>query len=634
MKKLTSLVLILALLLSLAGCAVVSPPDPEPDPKPDPQPQPEPQPEPEPDPEPEPLPDYNAPHYTRDELPRFDGSTSTVPLAEAVLSVILGEDRESVRDLVSFSKTTNSYVNLMNGDTDILIVGEANDFVYSLREERGFEWLMTPFSSDAFVFVVNEANPVDSITIDEARRIYTGEITNWSELGGADQEIIPFQRNEGAGSQGLMERLVMKGEPMMQAPTQYVITTMGELMEAVKSYDNSPGAIGYSVYYYAEEMRMAEGLKLLRLEGVEPNADTIRNGEYPFVISNYVVIPADAPEEAPNRVIYNWLLSEGGQRLVAEEGYVSLMDFDVKEHQIRPLVGGRWYEEYTDHLITGEDYGTLIPYAGERHAQGMEVDDGCLYGLMTRDGRVVVDPVYTSVQGFGTLLALSVADENGDQRLAIAAIDGSSVTGFDYIYCRENSGGLLLYGSDSITLMDHDGNIVSVMTPEEMGITDDDYDLLGADLKEYGWGGDWIGGIISICLTGSDGDRILTYDYVNHKLDELDIDDWIEFVSAHTPEYQDPEPVVPDALPIYDRILGMDAPFIFMATDLDSWQTSYYRGDGSLIEGISHDFGDEISVSLVGGLVEVLDVSYSNYYDPDTMECVFRAYLGFEPEES
>ena len=194
------------------------------------------------------------------------------------------------------------------------------------KEKLGFEWEREPFATDAFIFVVNEDNLVDSITIDEAKRIYTGEITNWSELGGNEQEIIPFQRNSDAGSQNLMEKLVMKGTPMMSAPLDYVVTTMGQLMEVVKSYDGSPGAIGYSVYYYAEEMEMARGLKILAIDGIEPNPETIRAGEYPLLNPKYVLIPADAEKDAPNRILFNWLLGDEGQRLVAHEGYVSIIE--------------------------------------------------------------------------------------------------------------------------------------------------------------------------------------------------------------------------------------------------------------------------------------------------------------------
>ena len=266
--------------------------------------------------------------FTRENFPRLEGSTSTVPLAEAVCAVLLGEDRSAVADLVDFQKTSQSYRNLMHGEADLLIAGEPSAEVLAEQEASGFQWLQTPFANDAFVFVVNADNPVDSITVDEARAIYTGELTNWSELGGEDREVLPFQRNAEAGSQSLMEKLVMQGTPMMDPPTGFVASTMGELMEVVRSYDGSPGAIGYSVYYYAREMEMAEGLKLLAVDGVQPSPETIRDGTYPLLNPKYVVLPADTPEDAPARILYDWLLSPDGQRLVAAEGYVPVFGSD------------------------------------------------------------------------------------------------------------------------------------------------------------------------------------------------------------------------------------------------------------------------------------------------------------------
>lgn len=262
--------------------------------------------------------------FTRENMPRLDGSTATVPMAEAVCCVVLGEAREDVQDLVQFNRTNTSFVNLMDGNADLLIVGEPNETVLAEKDSRGFAWEMEPFANDAFVFVVNEDNPVESLTLEQIRGIYTGSITNWKELGGDDLPIIPLQRNESAGSQGLMKKLVMGDTPLMEAPKDYVIEAMGALMEAVKSYDSSPGAIGYSVYYYAEEMKMAQGLKLLSVEGVSPSPETIRGGEYPLLNPMYVVLPADTTEDAPSRILFDWILSDEGQKLAAHEGYVSI----------------------------------------------------------------------------------------------------------------------------------------------------------------------------------------------------------------------------------------------------------------------------------------------------------------------
>ena len=195
--------------------------------------------------------------------------------------------------------------------------------VFTEMEEQGFAYEIETIAMDGLVFLVNENNPVDSLTTDQIRDIYTGKITNWSQVGGSDAEIIPFQRNEGAGSQALMKKLVMGDTPLAEPPEEYMASSMGELMSVVKSYDNSANAIGYSVYYYANDMQMAQGLKLLKVDGVEPSRETIRSGEYPHRNAYYCVIPASAAEDSPNRILFDWLMSEDGQKLIDLEGYVA-----------------------------------------------------------------------------------------------------------------------------------------------------------------------------------------------------------------------------------------------------------------------------------------------------------------------
>ena len=262
--------------------------------------------------------------FTRENMPRLDGSTATAPLAQAAAAVLLGESEEDVADLIDFSRTTESYRQLMQGNADLLIAAEPNAAVFDEMEEAGFEVQMEPLATDALVFMVNEDNPVDSLTTEQLRGIYSGEITNWSEVGGADLEIVPFQRNAESGSQVLMEKLVMDGTEMTEPPEGYMIASMVGLMDAVKEYDNSSNAIGYSVYYYAHDMQMAGGLKLLKIDGVAPEAATIRSGEYPFLNPYYVAMNAAEPEGSMTRVLYDWLLGSDGQKLVDMKGYVSV----------------------------------------------------------------------------------------------------------------------------------------------------------------------------------------------------------------------------------------------------------------------------------------------------------------------
>lgn len=260
--------------------------------------------------------------FTRDNFPRMDGSTSTIPLGQAVASVLLGEARENVTELAQFNKTTQSFRNLMNGEADVLIVAEPNAEVFTEMKTAGFDYEMTPIATDALVFIVNANNPVSNLTTEQVQRIYTGEITNWKEVGGSDMKIEAFQRNTESGSQALMVKLVMKDLTMAKAPEGYTIGEMEGLITAVKNFDGSSQAIGYTVYYYASDMKMADGLKILSIDGVSPNDETIASKAYPFLNPYFAVIAAKEPAESPARILYNWLLTPEGQNLIKLEGYV------------------------------------------------------------------------------------------------------------------------------------------------------------------------------------------------------------------------------------------------------------------------------------------------------------------------
>ena len=259
--------------------------------------------------------------FTRDNLPKLDGSTSTVPLAQAICAVLLGEDLDQVTDLVGFSKTTQSYRNLMAGEADLVLAAEPSPEVLADLEQGG-RWDMTPFATDALVFVVNQDNPVDSLTVEQVQKIYTGEITNWSQVGGQDLDIVPFQRNQGAGSQTIFEKLVMDGLDLMEPPTTWTSSSMEGLLNAVREYDNSAAALGYTVYYYANDMEMARGLKVLAIDEIAPSAAAIRAGDYPFLNPYFVAIEKGLPEDSPTRILYDWVLGPDGQKLAEREGYV------------------------------------------------------------------------------------------------------------------------------------------------------------------------------------------------------------------------------------------------------------------------------------------------------------------------
>ena len=262
------------------------------------------------------------PKIDRADYPKVDGSTATLPLSYLLMQTATGVNEEEARVAIHHSKTTESFYELIYGNADLLLVYEPSDDAWQMADEQKVKLEYAPIGLDAPVFLINEDNPVESLTRQEIVDLYAGKITNWKEVGGADQPIIAYQRIENSGSQVMVEAQVMQGVPMMEAPTELRPAEMGELIDVIASYRNTADSIGYSVYYYVHNMYMQEGIKLLKIDGVMPSNETIANGDYPYRQAFYAVIRADEPEDSPARRLYDWLMTEEAAALVSEAGYV------------------------------------------------------------------------------------------------------------------------------------------------------------------------------------------------------------------------------------------------------------------------------------------------------------------------
>jgi phosphate transport system substrate-binding protein len=262
--------------------------------------------------------------FTLQNYPRVDGSTVTIPLSEAVAARLIGLSVEEVRPYILHNKTHSAYVNLINNDADIIFVTSPSEEELSLAEEKGIELEVIPIVSEAFVFLTHADNPVAGLTLEEIRQIYTGNITNWSQVGGANVPILAYQRPVNSGSQTGLLDLVMKDLPLMDPPVEKVIAEMGGLIDAVAAYDNEPDALGYSYYYFVVDMWGNENVKLLEIDDVYPTPDTISSGRYPITTAYYAVIRKSEANDSPVRALIDWILSEEGQYLAGETGYVKV----------------------------------------------------------------------------------------------------------------------------------------------------------------------------------------------------------------------------------------------------------------------------------------------------------------------
>ncbi|MBP1919962.1 PstS family phosphate ABC transporter substrate-binding protein [Youngiibacter multivorans] len=264
------------------------------------------------------------PEFTKDTYPRIDGSTATIPLSQGIAKELLGLTSEEAKAFIKHNTTHNAYVNLMDGKADIIFVTEPSAEELTMAKDKGIELEVVPVVKEAFVFLLNVENPVDVLTQKQIQDIYQGKIVNWKDVGGPDKEIIAYQRPDNSGSQTLMLSQVMKGLEIAKAPVELKPADMSGLIEVIAAYDNSDKAIGYSVYYYANSMYSKDTIKFVKVDGVEPNNKNISSDAYPYTSAYYAVLRKTEAKDSGARKLLLWILSDDGQKVSEDSGYVPL----------------------------------------------------------------------------------------------------------------------------------------------------------------------------------------------------------------------------------------------------------------------------------------------------------------------
>jgi len=268
--------------------------------------------------------------------PRLDGATALYPVYAAFVQAVYPEGYnendywpQKSGQWVRCSGTIQAYSRLIRGETEMIFAAGPSQAQLEAAEKAGMQLHLTPIGREAFVFFVNSKNPVTGLTVEQIQGIYTGEITNWSQVGGKNQSIRPFQRAENSGSQTALQNL-MAGLPLMEPEERDRIGGMGGIISEVASYKNYKNAIGFSFRYYATEMEAEDEIRLLALNGVAPTKETIRDGSYPIASEFYAVTASRIGQPAPQEddpelaALLDWILSDQGQEIIERTGYVSL----------------------------------------------------------------------------------------------------------------------------------------------------------------------------------------------------------------------------------------------------------------------------------------------------------------------
>ena len=286
----------------------------------------------------------------RKDFAGIDGSTATIPItAELARQFCNAKDNGNgtlsnmVISFVNHNKTDVAYENLIYKNNNslpyeiysqpvrLVFATPPSEDEYRMAAENGVTLEAEQVALDGFVFITNKNNPVDSLTVEQIRDIYAGKITNWKQVGGRDEEIRAFQRSKNSGSQTAMEELVMQGTPMQEAPAALKPELMSSLVRYVAEYENLPSAIGYTYYYYINNLYKNTDIKVLKINGISPDNENLIDNTYPFTAGYYAVIRGDEPEDSVYRKLRDYMLSDEGQEIIALAGYCPIKELPYAE---------------------------------------------------------------------------------------------------------------------------------------------------------------------------------------------------------------------------------------------------------------------------------------------------------------
>jgi phosphate transport system substrate-binding protein len=243
---------------------------------------------------------------------RLVGSTTVLPIAQLVAEELAGTYELEV----SGGGSSVGVASLIDGTTDI---ADHSRPMKNSEYEKAVNNGVFPFSfqiaNDAVAVVVHPSNPVSDLSLQQLKGIYTGEMTNWNQVGGNDLEITMVSRDSSSGTFETWEKLVMDKEPVVSSA---LYTSSNADVASVVS--GNPNAIGYVGLAYVTPM-----LKAITVEGKEATLSSAINYTYPIARPLFMSTNG-FPAPGPVLDVILFILSDAGQRLVEEVGYAPIRE--------------------------------------------------------------------------------------------------------------------------------------------------------------------------------------------------------------------------------------------------------------------------------------------------------------------
>lgn len=242
------------------------------------------------------------------------GSTTVLPVAQGTLEAFMKKNPD-VQISLSGGGSGEGIKALIDKTTDIATSSrEIKKEEVALAQGKGIKPVSHVVAHDAIIPVVNPKNKVTNLSIDQLSQIYQGKITNWKEVGGDDLKIVVISRDSSSGTFESWDHFVMKKAKV--TPQAQMLASNGAIVTAIAK---NRYAIGYLGIGYINK-----SVKPLQVDGITGSAQTALSKAYPFSRELYMYTDGEPQGDVAKYIAF--VTSIEGQKIVAKEGFVPLMD--------------------------------------------------------------------------------------------------------------------------------------------------------------------------------------------------------------------------------------------------------------------------------------------------------------------
>ncbi len=241
----------------------------------------------------------------------IQGSTTVLPIVQAAAEAYM--DKYPDADIMVRGGGSGTGI--------AALIDRACDIVMSSRpmkakemkqaRERGVNPVGTVIAMDGIAVIVHPDNPINEISIEDLKKIYTGKTTSWAAFGGKGN-IVAISRDAASGTFEVFNEKVLEGAKLTDGALM-----LASNLEVARAVEQTPGGIGYVGLGY-----LSDKVKVLKVNGITPSEETVRNGSYPLARSLYMYTNGN-PDGLAKKFI-EFILSPAGQQIVKENGFVPL----------------------------------------------------------------------------------------------------------------------------------------------------------------------------------------------------------------------------------------------------------------------------------------------------------------------